>query len=150
MCHGYSKMEGKPMCVGIHGTVGLQHASMAIYNAYCDRVPVYIVMGNVMDSTVRRPLLDSYHSAQDPAAMVRDFVKWDDQPMALQGFAESAVRAYKIAMTPPMMPVILVADYAIQEPPIPQGARLRIPKLTVPEPPQGDSGRSRGNCATAH
>ena len=140
MCHGYSKMEGKPMCVGIHGTVGLQHASMAIYNAYCDRVPVYIVMGNVMDSTVRRPLLDSYHSAQDPAAMVRDFVKWDDQPMALQGFAESAVRAYKIAMTPPMMPVILVADYAIQEPPIPQGARLRIPKLTVPEPPQGDSG----------
>jgi acetolactate synthase I/II/III large subunit len=140
MCHGYSKIEGKPACVGIHGTVGLQHAAMAIYNAYCDRVPVYIVMGNVMDSTVRRPLLDWYHSAQDPVEMVRNFVKWDDQPVSLQGFADSAVRGYKIAMTPPMMPVVLVADYNLQEPPIPQGAKLRIPKLTMPEPPQGNSG----------
>jgi acetolactate synthase I/II/III large subunit len=72
--------------------------------------------------------------------MVRDFVKWDDQPMALQGFADSAVRAYKIAMTPPTMPVVLVADYNLQEPPIPEGAKLRIPKLTLPKPPQGDSG----------
>lgn len=140
MCHGYSKIEGKPVCVGIHGTVGLQHASMAIYNAYCDRVPVFIIVGNVMDSTIRRPLLDSYHSAQDPVSMVRDFVKWDDQPMALQGFAESAVRGYKIAMTPPTMPVVLVADYNLQEPPIAEGSKLRIPKVTLPEPPQADSG----------
>jgi len=140
MCHGYSKIEGKPVCVGIHGTVGLQHASMAIYNAYCDRVPIFIIVGNVLDSTIRRPLLDSYHSAQDPVSMVRDFVKWDDQPMTLQGFADSAVRAYKIAMTPPMLPVVLVADYNIQEPPIPEGDKLRIPKLTLPEPPQADSG----------
>ena len=140
MCHGYSKIEGKPVCVGIHGTVGLQHAAMAIYNAYCDRVPIYIIVGNVMDSTIRRPLLDSYHSAQDPVSMVRDFVKWDDQPMAWQGFADSAVRAYKIAMTPPMMPVVLVADYNLQEPTIPEGVKLSVPKLTLPKPPQGDSG----------
>jgi acetolactate synthase I/II/III large subunit len=140
MCHGYSKIEGKPVWVGIHGTVGLQHAAMAIYNAYCDRAPIYIIMGNVLDSTMRRPALDTIHSAQDPVAMVRDFVKWDDQPTTLQGFAESAVRAYRIAMTPPMMPVVLVADYHIQENPIPASPKLSIPKLTLPQPPQGESG----------
>ena len=72
--------------------------------------------------------------------MVRDFVKWDDQPTTLQGFAESAVRAYRIAMTPPMLPVAVVADFHVQEDPVPEGAKLRIPKLNLSQPPQGDSG----------
>ncbi len=110
MAHGYFKVAGKPMAVLAHGTVGLQHAAMAIYNAYCDRVPVYIVAGNSIDATQRRPGVEWDHSVQDAAALVRDFVKWDDLPISLQHFAESAVRAYKIAMTPPMMPVLIVAD----------------------------------------
>ena len=118
MCHGYSKIEGKPLLVCIHGTVGLQHSAMALYNAWCDRAPVYVIVGNVLDSSIRRPGLDTIHSAQDPIAMVRDFVKWDDQPTTLQGFAESAVRAYRIAMTPPTLPVALVADFHVQEDPI--------------------------------
>ena len=81
---------------------------MAIYNAYCDRVPVYILAGNTLDATLRRPGVEWAHSVQDAAAMVRDFIKWDDLPVSLPHFAESAVRAYKIAMTPPMMPVLLV------------------------------------------
>src|SRR5262249_29406639 len=52
MAHGYFKMEGKPMAVLAHGTVGLQHAAMAIYNAWCDRVPVYIMLGNYVDAAV--------------------------------------------------------------------------------------------------
>ena len=80
MAHGYAKVEGKPMLVLAHGTVGLQHASMAIYNAYCDRVPVYIIVGNTLDATKRRPGVEWDHSAQDAAAMVRDYTKWDDQP----------------------------------------------------------------------
>src|SRR6202167_2956590 len=110
MAHGYAKIEGKPVVVFAHGTVGLQHAAMAIYNAYCDRVPVYIIIGNTLDATKRRPGAEWDHSVQDAAAMVRDYVKWDDSPTSLQHFAESAVRAYKIAMTPPMAPVLLVAD----------------------------------------
>src|ERR1700732_333888 len=47
MAHGYAKIEGKPLAVFAHGTVGLQHAAMAIYNAYCDRVPVYVIFGNL-------------------------------------------------------------------------------------------------------
>ena len=142
MAHGYFKAEGKPMAVLCHGTVGMQHAAMAIYNAYCDRVPVYILAGNSLDATLRRPGVEWAHSVQDAAAMVRDFIKWDDQPISLPHFAESAMRAYKIAMTPPMMPVLLVLDGGLQEDPISDEVkgRLRIPKLTLTSPPQGDAG----------
>src|SRR5437879_8871999 len=141
MAHGFAKIEGKPLCILAHGTVGLQHASMAIYNAYCDRVPVYLVIANNLDATMRSPVYGEWtHSVLDAAAMLRDYTKWDDQPLSLQHFAESAVRAYKIAMTPPMAPVLLVADSELQENPIPEGTRLSIPKVTLPAPPQGDSG----------
>ena len=110
MAHGYAKIEGKPMMIMAHGTVGLQHASMAIYNAYADRVPVYIVLGNIFDVNYRRGNAEWVHSVQDAAAMVRDYTKWDDTPVSLSHFAESAVRAYKISMTPPYEPVVLVAD----------------------------------------
>src|SRR5689334_21438038 len=142
MAHGYFKAEGKPMAVLCHGTVGMQHAAIAIYNAYCDRVPVYIMAGNTLDATLRRPGVEWAHSVQDVAVMVRDFIKWDDQPISLPHFAESAVRAYKIAMTPPMMPVLLVLDGGLQEDPIASEIkeRLRVPKLTRASAPQGDSG----------
>jgi acetolactate synthase-1/2/3 large subunit len=137
IAHGYAKIEGKPMMIMAHGTVGLQHASMAIYNAYADRVPMYIVLGNILDVDYRRGSAEWMHSVQDAAAMVRDFIKWDDTPVTLPHFAESAVRAYTIAMTPPYEPVIIVADGALQEEPI-DGKDPRIPKLVVSAPPQGD------------
>jgi acetolactate synthase I/II/III large subunit len=140
MAHGYAKIEGRPMCVLAHSTVGVQHAAMAIFNAYCDRAPVYLILGNTLDATMRRPGVEWAHSAEDVAAMVRDCVKWDDQPISLPHFAESAVRAYKIAMTPPLMPVVVVVDSELQENPIPGDDKLHIPKLTLVAPPQGDSG----------
>ena len=140
MAHGYAKIEGRPLAVFAHGTVGIQHAAMAIYNAYCDRVPVYIIAGNILDATKRISAAEWVHSVQDAAAMVRDYLKWDDLPLSLPHFAESAVRAYKIAMTPPMMPVLLIADGELQENPIPDDLPLRIPKLALAAPPQGDSG----------
>jgi acetolactate synthase I/II/III large subunit len=140
MAHGYAKIEGKPLCVFAHGTVGVQHAAMSIYNAFCDRVPAYLVVGNNLDATMRDPNYGEWnHSVQDAAAMVRDYEKWDDTPISLQHFAESAVRAYKIAMTPPMGPVLLVADSELQENPIPADRLPELPKLTLAEPPQGDS-----------
>jgi acetolactate synthase-1/2/3 large subunit len=139
MAHGFAKIDGKPIMVMAHGTVGLQHASMASYNAYCDRVPLYIVLGNILDVTYRRGNVEWVHSVQDAASMVRDYTKWDDSPVSLAHFAESAVRAYQIAMTPPLEPVVLVADAKLQEEPITEFG-LRIPKLTLAAPPQGDSG----------
>jgi acetolactate synthase-1/2/3 large subunit len=140
MAHGYAKIEGKPMMIMAHGTVGLQHASMAIYNCYCDRVPMYIVLGNILDVNYRRNNTEWVHSVQDAAAM--DYVKWDDSPVTLGHFAESAVRAYKIAMTPPYEPVLLMADAVLQEEPI-REPNLRIPKLVMAAPPQGDPGAVR-------
>jgi acetolactate synthase-1/2/3 large subunit len=139
MADGYAKMEGKPLAVMAHSTVGLQHAAMAIYNAYAGRGPVFLILGNTIDVAARRPGVEWYHSAQDAAAMVRDYSKWDDLPISLTHFGESAVRAYKISMTPPMGPVVLVADSDLQETPIATDQRLRIPKLTLASPPAGDS-----------
>jgi acetolactate synthase-1/2/3 large subunit len=138
MAHGYFKIEGKPLLVLAHGTVGLQHASMAIYNAWCDRVPVFMILGNTLDLTLRRPGAEWDHSVQDAAAMVRDYVKWDDNPTSLQHFAESAVRAYKTAMTVPREPVLLVADLGLQETGIKDEKALHIPKTILPTFPAGD------------
>ncbi|OFW13858.1 MAG: thiamine pyrophosphate-binding protein [Acidobacteria bacterium RIFCSPLOWO2_12_FULL_67_14] len=139
MAHGYFKVEGKPLGVLAHGTVGLQHASMALYNAWCDRVPVYMILGNHSDAAIRRGA-EWYHGVQDAAAMVRDYTKWDDTPWSLTHFAESAVRAYKIALTPPMAPVVMVLDGGLQEHPISKSEPLAVPRLTLPVPPQGEQG----------
>ncbi len=142
MAHGYAKIEGKPLMIMAHGTVGLQHASMAIYNAFADRVPVYIILGNIADGTWRRTDVEWAHSVQDAASMVRDYTKFDDSPVSLTQFAESAVRAYKVMMTPPMEPVVLVADAVLQEEPMSDADKrtARIPKLTLASAPAGDSG----------
>src|SRR5665213_617383 len=140
MGHGYSKIEGKPVCVLAHGTVGLQHASMAIYNAYVDRAPVFMIIGNTLDAETRRPGVEWAHSVQDAGILVRDFTKFDDCPLSLQHFAESAVRAYKFATTPPTMPVLLVADGDLQETPMKPGEKPHMPKMTWDAPPQGDTG----------
>lgn len=139
MGHGYAKIEGRPLGVLAHGTVGLQHAAMAIYNAYCDRVPVFILLGNTLDATQRRPGAEWVHSVQDAAAMVRDYIKWDDTPLSLRHFAESAIRAYKFALTPPMGPVIIVVDSELQERPLADGQAPPIPTVVRATPPQGDA-----------
>ena len=93
MGHGYFKIAGKPLMTLCHGTVGLQHAAMAIYNAWCDRVPMIVIGGNDLDAATRPPNVPTFHSAQDINALVRDFTKWDDTPVSLQHFAQSFVRA---------------------------------------------------------
>src|SRR3989442_6072295 len=132
MAHGYAKIEGKPMLAILHGNIGLQHASMAVYNAYADRVPVLMIAGNWRDAGTRNNGVNSYHSAQDMALIVRDYVKWDDEPASLPASAESAVREYKIAMTPPMEPVLVVIGHNMQLRPM-GDARPRIPRLTQPD-----------------
>ncbi|HEY2845690.1 MAG TPA: thiamine pyrophosphate-binding protein, partial [Bryobacteraceae bacterium] len=135
---GYARVEGKPMGVMAHSTVGLQHAAMGIYDAFAGRIPVFIILGNTIDAAARRPGVEWNHSAQDAVAMVRDYTKWDDLPISLTHFGESAVRGYKIAMTPPRGPVVIVADSDLQETPVRDLSRLHVPKLTLASPPAGD------------
>jgi thiamine pyrophosphate-dependent acetolactate synthase large subunit-like protein len=142
MAHGYFKVTGKPLMTLCHGTVGLQHATMAIYNAWCDRVPVIVVGGNDLDAAHRPPGVPTFHSAQDINAIVRDYTKWDDTPVSLQHFAQSMVRAYKISMTPPYGPVMISLDAGLQQEPVKthNGEKLYIPKYTPTSPPAGESG----------
>ncbi|MBT4741105.1 MAG: thiamine pyrophosphate-binding protein [Rhodospirillaceae bacterium] len=143
MANGYYKAALKPAAIMCHGTVGLQHASMNLYNAWCDRVPLIAILGNTVDAADRMGATTWRHSAQDPVAMVRDFTKWDDQPASLQAFAESMVRGWKIATTPPMEPIALAVDSTLQEMEIGDGERPKIPRYTPSEPPQGARGAVR-------
>ena len=135
MAHGYAKVAGKPMMALLHGTVGIQHASMAIYNAYCDRVPIYLVAGLDYDGPV------AAHNATDLAALVREFVKWDGQPGSLAEFGPSAVRAYRVATTPPMAPVLLVLDAKLQKDPV--DGDPGPPVISPPRFPSADAGSVR-------
>jgi thiamine pyrophosphate-dependent acetolactate synthase large subunit-like protein len=145
MCHGYFKATGKPLLMLCHGTVGLQHATMAIYNAWCDRVPVIAIGGTDIDAAHRPPGVPTFHAAQDINTIVRDFTKWDDQPVSLQHFAQSMVRAYKIAMAAPHAPVMIALDGGLQQEPVKAHEResLYIPKYVPTAPPQADSNAIR-------
>jgi acetolactate synthase-1/2/3 large subunit len=142
MAHGYAKIEGKPMACMMHTAVGLQHGSMAIYNAYADRVPIFMMTGAWLDVTRRAGEVAWTHSATDAPAMVRDYTKWDDTPGSLRHFGESAVRAYQYSMTPPYGPTLLAVDTLMQEDEIPGGAAMAppIPKLVRASPPAGEEG----------
>src|SRR2546421_2464027 len=137
---GYFRVEGKPMAVAAHGTVGLQHASMMIYDSFVARIPVYLLAGNTLGADERRPGVEWEHSAQDAGAMLRDYMKWDDTPKTLTHFGESAVRAYKIGMTIPYGPTLIVADSDLQEAETENRAKLHIPKLTLTSPPTAEPG----------
>ena len=102
VAHGYAKATGKIMPAIVHNVVGLQHASMAIYNAWCDHTPVMVMGGTgPMNSSKRRPWIDWIHTAQVQGNLVRDFVKWDDQPVGVEAFPSSIMRGYRIAMSDP-------------------------------------------------
>ncbi len=134
VAHGYAKATGKPMAAIVHNVVGLQHASMAIYNAWCDRTPI-LVMGGTgpMNSSKRRPWIDWIHTALVQGNLVRDFVKWDDQPIGVEAIPSSVLRGHRIAMSDPKGPVYLCFDVTDQEAkleqeiPIPDPARFRPP-----------------------
>jgi thiamine pyrophosphate-dependent acetolactate synthase large subunit-like protein len=144
IAHGYYKIANKPLMTLCHGTVGLMHATMNVYNAFCDRAPVIILAGNDLDAAHRPPGVPTVHSAQDINAIVRDYTKWDDTPVSAQHFAQSFVRAYQIAVTPPCAPVILSLDDGLaQEPVRDYGQKLYIPKYVASAPPAGEMGAVR-------
>ena len=139
IAHGYFKVTGRPLAMLAHGTVGLQHAAMAVYNAWCDRSPMVILGGNHLDVQHRRAGVEWSHSAQDCIRVVRDYIKWDDNPVSLPHFAESMARAYKIAMTPPMGPVAIALDGHLQEMEV-GDQDLMMPAMAPTQPPSGDWG----------
>jgi thiamine pyrophosphate-dependent acetolactate synthase large subunit-like protein len=119
IAHGYAKVTGRAMAAAVHSNVGLFHATMAIFNAWCDRMPV-IVIGATgpVDAAKRRPWIDWIHTARDQGAIVRGYVKWDDQPASPAATREALLRAGWMAQTAPMGPVYVNLDAGLQEAPL--------------------------------
>ncbi len=116
IAHGYAKATGKPLAVAVHSNVGLMHASMAIFNAWCDRQPMLILGATgPVDAAARRPWIDWVHTAQDQGALVRNFIKWDDQPASIAALPETFLRARQQMETGPKGPVYICLDATIQE-----------------------------------
>jgi thiamine pyrophosphate-dependent acetolactate synthase large subunit-like protein len=141
IAHGYAKVTGRAMAAAVHSNVGLFHATMAIFNAWCDRQPV-IVIGATgpVDAAKRRPWIDWIHTARDQGAIVRGYVKWDDQPASPAATREAILRAGWMAQTAPMGPVYVNLDAELQEAPLeaplPQidAARFMPPAPVAPPP----------------
>ena len=116
IAHGYAKVTGKAMVTAVHSNVGLMHASMAMFNAWCDRMPI-VVLGATgpVDAAKRRPWIDWIHTSRDQGALVRDYTKWDDQPSSPGAAREAIMRGTWIANTAPRGPVYINFDAELQE-----------------------------------
>jgi acetolactate synthase-1/2/3 large subunit len=148
MADGYYLATGKPQAAFVHNIVGLQHASKAIYEAWLNKTPMLIFGGTgPLDASHRRPWIDWIHTAQVQAQLVRDYVKWDDQPLGAASVAESILRAYQIAMTDPKGPVYLCLDVELQESPLP--ADFQLPDPARYRPPMSPLGNVDDIAAAA-
>jgi thiamine pyrophosphate-dependent acetolactate synthase large subunit-like protein len=139
IAHGYAKASGRMMGVVLHSNVGLMHGSMAIFNAWCDRVPMLILGATgPWDAARRRPWIDWIHTASDQGALVRDYTKWDNQPASVPAAYEALLRAVQIADTAPRGPTYVNLDAALQEakigslPPLPDVVRFKSPPAVFP------------------
>ena len=140
VAQGYSAVTGRPLVALVHNVVGTLHATMAIYNAYVEHIPMIIMSGTgPMSLKGRRPWIDWVHTALVQGNLVRDFVKWDDQPHDPESVPESFMRAYKVAMTEPKGPVYLALDAAWQEAKLSEPVPIPdVSKYQPPTPLQGD------------
>ena len=132
---GYGKVTEEPMAVALHANVGLMHASMPIFNAWCDRTPM-IIFGATgpVDAHQRRPWIDWIHTSKDQASIVRDYTKWDDQPASPQAAVESVLRANQITRTAPCGPVYICLDVGLQESPLTERISIPDPARFAPAP----------------
>lgn len=131
VAHGYHKASGRHMGVFVHANVGLLHASMAVFNAWCDRVPLFVLGGNgPVDAGKRRPWIDWIHTSQNIESVVKDYVKWCDQPIGQRATVESLYRAFKLMNTPMQAPVFVALDFDVQEQPLEDGVRLLPARAT--------------------
>src|SRR5581483_4953693 len=136
IAHGYAKASGRPMAVALHSNVGLMHGSMAIFNAWCDRQPMLILGATgPVDASLRRPWIDWIHTAQDQGGLIRNFVKWDDQPGSVAAIPESMLRAWQQTATAPHGPVYVCLDAAVQEQRIETPVVFPDPARYRPAPP---------------
>src|SRR5437899_1219174 len=141
IAHGYAKASGEPMVAILHNLVGLLHANMAIYYAYIDRTPIFIIGATgPMDETKRGRRIDWIQTAQGQGEAVRAYTKWDYQPHTIDGVPEAFARAYAVMMSEPRGPIYMCYDAWLQEQkldhevPLPPAHAAKVPSKLAPEP----------------
>ena len=145
IAHGWAKITGRPMAAALHSNVGLMHGAMAIYNAWCDRVPMLVIGATgPVDAAQRRPWIDWIHTSRDQGALVRHYTKWDDQPASPAAAVESLLRANLLATTQPCGPTYVNLDAAMQEAETPALAVPNVGRFRAPPPPAPDPAALRG------
>ena len=139
LANGWSKATGRMGVAAVHDLVGLMHASMAVYDAFCDRTPLLLLGGSgPADQSQRRPI-DWVHSANTQAGLVRDFVVWDAEPCTPRAFVHDTLRGAQRAMSVPRGPAYISLDAGVQEAEIDEPVampdlRLRSPITTIAAP----------------
>lgn len=143
IAHGWAKVTNKPMGAIVHSNVGLLHGSMAVFNAWMDRVPLLLFGATgPVDATKRRPWIDWIHTTKDQGQLIRNFIKWDDQPASVAAIPEAMLRAKQIATTAPWGPTYICFDAGLQEeridslPQMPDASRFPSPVRIAPPPAQ--------------
>jgi thiamine pyrophosphate-dependent acetolactate synthase large subunit-like protein len=132
LANGWAKATGRLGVAAVHDLVGLMHASMAVYDAYCDRTPLLVLGGSgPADPAQRRPI-DWVHSATTQAQLVRDYVVWDAEPTTPQAFVHDTFRAAQRALSVPSGPTYVSLDADVQEAPLPEAVAL--PNVRLREP----------------
>jgi acetolactate synthase-1/2/3 large subunit len=135
VAHGYAKATNGLAVAAVHDLVGLMHASMAVYDAFCDRAPVLVLGGSgPADPAARRPI-DWVHSATTQAQLVRDFVVWDAEPLTPAAFVSDLTRAVQRATSAPRGPAYVSLDAAAQEATLDHEVALPDLQLHRPAPP---------------
>ncbi len=145
LAHGYAKASGRPMAAVVHSNVGLMHATMSIFNAWVDRVPVFVLGATgPMDSTLRRPWIDWIHTANGQGQLVRDYTKLESQPASVAAIPEAMLRAWRVMLTEPSGPVYVCLDAGQQEQRLDPSVPLELPDpglfpVAPPPPPSPDA-----------
>jgi thiamine pyrophosphate-dependent acetolactate synthase large subunit-like protein len=147
IAHGYAKVTDKPMAAILHSNVGLMHGLMGLFNAYCDRVPMLVLgaTGPVAPEK-RRPWIDWIHTCKDQGAMLRNFIKWDDEPRSVEGLVEAFLRGFKITASVPRAPVYICLDAGLQEEALTSDVTFPDPSrykaLSAPAAPADETNRT--------
>jgi len=140
IAHGYAKVTGEPMAAVVHSNVGLMHGLMSVFNAWCDRMPVYLLGATgPVDAQKRRPWIDWIHTSKDQGALLRNFTKWDDEPRSPQALVEALLRGAVMARTPPQGPIYICLDAGLQESELDEPLEIPDVERFAPGEPQAAS-----------
>jgi benzoylformate decarboxylase len=132
MADGYARASGRPALVNLHSAAGTGNALGNLFTAYRNNTPLVVTAGQQARSILP---MDPFLGATRAAEFPQPYVKWSCEPARAEDVPAALIRAFHIALTPPMGPVyvsIPVDDWD-RECPLP-AAFPELSLRTLPDP----------------